>query len=558
MENKNSNSTLDEININPKTKIAKEKHNLIPINISLVKNIFSLPQQKDKNIIYINDIETLNDSSITNNLEQTSIRYNQNDSLSLSNSNNSSKTKSKNIRVKNINQNNYIKNELIAKEKENILLKKEIFKLREDINLLQNKFSKSKQNEQNLEKNITEIKKDFQIKENLFKKLIEKLKNELKEKDYILNSFQEKIILKNQTIERMRVQLKKKENEINELNRKLKKNLDMNYSILFKNNSKNKIKQKSRANSGRESMNKKLNISKINKSNSKEKIINNNIKTNNILQIQQYHLNTQRENMKNLNYIESSNSQKVIGLKKRSKLQSPILLETKYKKNNSKENKNKIRHHSYSDKVKENSKNLRDKKLSTDNNLKNLKHIFLLQEKNNEDVFLKRYSNSNSNKSKYFKQSIKSSYGDTTSSFLLPESENNRKNYKIDIPKLKKRKNNNSFNKLSDNYYSNYSNSNNQYLEQKIQIIKRRFNDEVAQNLRKINGRIIISNNLNKNTIFIPRHNTERKINFLYANSVNDSNSILSNNNYTVNTTKLYENPPSTKSNNISKQLYKY
>ena len=356
----------------------------------------------------------------------------------------------------------------------------------------------------------------------------------------------------------MRVQLKKKENEINELNRKLKKNLDMNYSILFKNNSKNKIKQKSRANSGRESMNKKLNISKINKSNSKEKIINNNIKTNNILQIQQYHLNTQRENMKNLNYIESSNSQKVIGLKKRSKLQSPILLETKYKKNNSKENKNKIRHHSYSDKVKENSKNLRDKKLSTDNNLKNLKHIFLLQEKNNEDVFLKRYSNSNSNKSKYFKQSIKSSYGDTTSSFLLPESENNRKNYKINIPKLKKRKNNNSFNKLSDNYYSNYSNSNNQYLEQKIQIIKRRFNDEVAQNLRKINGRIIISNNLNKNTIFIPRHNTERKINFLYANSVNDSNSILSNNNYTVNTTKLYENPPSTKSNNISKQLYKY
>ena len=558
MENKNSNSTSDEININPKTKIAKEKHNLIPINISLVKNIFTLPQQKDKNIIYINDIETLNDSSITNNLEQTSIRYNQNDSLSLSNSNNSSKTKSKNIRVKNINQNNYIKNELIAKEKENILLKKEIFKLREDINLLQNKFSKSKQNEQNLEKNITEIKKDFQLKENLFKKLIEKLKNELKEKDYILNSFQEKIILKNQTIERMRVQLKKKENEINELNRKLKKNLDMNYSILFKNNSKNKIKQKSRANSGRESMNKKLNISKINKSNSKEKIINNNIKTNNILQIQQYHLNTQRENMKNLNYIESSNSQKVIGLKKRSKLQSPILLETKYKKNNSKENKNKIRHHSYSDKVKENSKNLRDKKLSTDNNLKNLKHIFLLQEKNNEDVFLKRYCNSNSNKSKYFKQSIKSSYGDTTSSFLLPESENNRKNYKIDIPKLKKRKNNNSFNKLSDNYYSNYSNSNNQYLEQKIQIIKRRFNDEVAQNLRKINGRIIISNNLNKNTIFIPRHNTERKINFLYANSVNDSNSILSNNNYTVNTTKLYENPPSTKSNNISKQLYKY
>ena len=34
---------------------------------------------------------------------------------------------------------------------------------------------------------------------------------------------------------------------------------------------------------------------------------------------------------------------------------------------------------------------------------------------------------------------------------------------------------------------------------------------------------MIISNKLNNNNnnIFIPRHNTERKINFLYANSVN-------------------------------------
>ena len=173
MDNKISNNTFEDINPNrdKKTKLIKEKHNLIPINISLVKNIFTLPQQKEKNIIYINDIETLNDSSsLTNNLEQTSIRYNHNDSLSLSNSNNSSKGKSKNIRIKNINQNNYIKNELIAKEKENILLKKEIFKLREDINIFQNKYSKSKQNEQNLEKNITEIKKDFQIRENIAKK----------------------------------------------------------------------------------------------------------------------------------------------------------------------------------------------------------------------------------------------------------------------------------------------------------------------------------------------------------------------------------------------------
>ena len=554
MDNKISNSPLDDNNSNKDKKIKsiKERRSLIPINISLVKNIFTLPQQNDKNIIYINDIETLNDSSLTNNLEQTSIRYNQNDSLSLSNSNNSSKTKPKNIRIKNIDQNNYIKNELIAKEKENILLKKEIFKLREDINLFQNKFSKSKQNEQNLEKNLIEIKKDFQMKENIITKLIEKLKNELKEKDYILNSLQEKIILKNKYIERLRIQLNKKESEINKLNRKLKKNIDINYSRLYINKERNfskNSKSKQRASSGRETTNKKINISI---SNSKEKTINENKKSNNILHLQHYNLNTQIENIKNFNYIESSNSQKVIGLKKRSKLQSPIILETKYKNSNNKETKNKFKNYSYSDKIREYSQKQCDKSIS-DNNLKNLKHIFLLQGKNNDDVFLKRYSNSNNNKSKYLKQSIKSYGCDTTSSFLSPDSEINRKNYKIDIPKLKTRKSNNSFSKLISN---NYSNSN-QNLEHKIHLIKKKFNDEMEQNLRKINGKMIITNKLNNNNnnIFIPRHNTERKINFLYANSVNESNSILSNN-YTVNTTNLYENIPSTKSNNISKQIY--
>jgi len=553
MDNKISNSPLDDNNSNKDKKIKsiKERRSLIPINISLVKNIFTLPQQNDKNIIYINDIETLNDSSLTNNLEQTSIKYNQNDSLSLSNSNNSSKTKQKNIRIKNIDQNNYIKNELIAKEKENILLKKEIFKLREDINLFQNKFSKSKQNEQNLEKNLIEIKKDFQMKENIVMKLIEKLKNELKEKDYILNSLQEKIILKNKYIERLRIQLNKKESEINKLNRKLKKNIDINYSRLYINKERNfskNSKSKQRASSGRETTNKKINISI---SNSKEKTINENKKSNNILHLQHYNLNTQIENIKNFNYIESSNSQKVIGLKKRSKLQSPIILETKYKNSNNKETKNKFKNYSYSDKIREYSQKQCDKSIS-DNNLKNLKHIFLLQGKNNDDVFLKRYSNSNNNKSKYLKQSIKSYGCDTTSSFLSPDSEINRKNYKIDIPKLKTRKSNNSFSKLISN---NYSNSN-QNLEHKIHLIKKKFNDEMEQNLRKINGKMIISNKLNNNNnnIFIPRHNTERKINFLYANSVNESNSILSNN-YTVNTNNLYENIPSTKSNNISKQI---
>ena len=83
-----------------------------------------MPQQNDKNIIYINDIETLNDSSLTNNLEQNSIKHNYNESSSLNQSIVNSRTKPKSI-----NQNNYLKNELISKENENHLLKKEIFKL---------------------------------------------------------------------------------------------------------------------------------------------------------------------------------------------------------------------------------------------------------------------------------------------------------------------------------------------------------------------------------------------------------------------------------------------
>lgn len=544
MEKKESNNLIknNKTSKDNDEKYKRENHNLIPINISLVKNIFTLPQQKEKNIIYINDIETLNDSSLTNNMEFSSIGNIKSDSLSLSQSNNSTKAKPKNIRIKNISPNNYIKNELVAKEKENILFKKEIFKLREEINLYQTKFLRFKQQEQNLEKSISDMKKESLYKEKETYKLIEKLKNELKTKDFILNSFQEKIILKNQEVERLKIQLKKKDNQINELTRKLKSYSEVNNSNQYINKH-NLSRSKQRANSGRESTN-----TKIVPANSKEKIRIDNKSPNNYLQLQHYHYNTKRESNQNLYCIEPPpNTQKVIGLKKRSKLKAPFLLNIK-SNNKKNENKNKFKYYSYSDKLNEKSKKENENNKSVSNsNLKNLKHIFLLQGKSHDDVFLKRYSHSNSNINKNLKQSIKSSIGDITSSYMVPESEINRKNYKIDIPKFKKRKNN-SFNRINE------SNSRKKLLEQNIKIMKRKFND-MTQNLIKINTKLMASNDLPKNNSFIQEHHTERKINFLYNNSINNSNSLSSNNNFTVNAIKFYDNN-STKSNIVNKKYF--
>ena len=573
MENKSPNNTINDIKSN-KENISispRENQKLIPINISLVKNIFTYPQQKDKNIIYINDIETLNDSSLTNNLEQNSIKHNYNESSSLNQSIINSKTKPKSI-----NQNNYLKNELISKENENHLLKKEIFKLKEDLNLSQIKILKLKQYQQNLEKIINDIKKEFQTKEKVTTKIIENLKAEIKNRDYIFNSFQEKIVSKNQIIDRLKIQLKKKENEINELKRKLQKNIDIynyNYNLnttkefenvkykdnyIRQNNSKNKTK----ANSSRKTASKK----KINKSNSREKMRSESKSGNDILQLNLYHSNTNRENDKNLFNIEPTNTQKVISLKKRTKIKSPLLYKFKNKSINKsiKDLNNntqyiriktnlgkKFKYDSYSDKIRENSSRISEKSLLKDN-MKNLKNIFLLQGKNGEDAFLKRYSNSSKNKNKNLKN-IKSSFGDNTYSNMHLESEYKLKNYKIDIPKFKKRKNN-SFNKINDN-----SNSL-KYFEQKRSLIKRKFNDEIAQNLKKMNDKFMASSNFQKNSTLIKKHFVSNKINFLYTNSINDSNSVLTNinnNNLTANSIRFFDNNNSTKSNNISNHQFK-
>ena len=109
MENISSNKISNNNKLNKENNIDNSFINnqkLLPVNISLIKNIFTIPQYKDKNVIYINDIETLNDSSsLTNNLEEGSIKYNQNDSLTLSHSNENQKIKSN----KNIKHNDYLK-----------------------------------------------------------------------------------------------------------------------------------------------------------------------------------------------------------------------------------------------------------------------------------------------------------------------------------------------------------------------------------------------------------------------------------------------------------------
>ena len=549
MENISSNKISNDNKLNKENNIDNSFINnqkLLPVNISLIKNIFTIPQYKDKNVIYINDIETLNDSSsLTNNLEEGSIKYNQNDSLTLSHSNENQKIKSN----KNIKHNDYLKRELITKENENLILKKEIFKLREEINSNQIKILKLQQYEQDFEKIINDMKKDFKAKEKSNNKIIEKLKNEIKIKDHILNSFQETIIVKNQMIERFKVQLKKKDNQINELKRKIRKNLEINYSnsnIFFKRKSsnssykENKIKNNSSKNRQKET--------------SKEKVKNENKSSNNLLQLQHYHSNTNRDNNTNIFRLEPLSTQKVISLKKRSKLKSPILYNFQTKRNNKikndiLENNNciklktnlskKFKNNSYSDKVRDNSARLNEES-SINHNLKNLKYIFLLQEKNSEDAFLKRYSNSNKNK--HLKQNIKNQNTDSNYSFMYHESGNEKKIYKIDIPKFKKRKNN-SFNKIGNN-----TNSFN-YLEQKCNIIKRKFNDEITQNMRKINGKLIFENNFQKNDTLIKKYFNKNQISFLYNNSINDTNSVSSNNNLTTTRIKLFENN-TTKSNN--------
>ena len=131
---KTSNIPKGDPGIRKKNKYTK----LIPFHIPTANQAYFLPDQFKKNIVLINDLETLNDSSscnyadcITNN-DQLSAA----DSISLIPSRKGSKSSLLEEKNK-INS----QEDLIKKEKENILLRNEIIDLKKDLHLIKDKES---------------------------------------------------------------------------------------------------------------------------------------------------------------------------------------------------------------------------------------------------------------------------------------------------------------------------------------------------------------------------------------------------------------------------------
>ena len=286
MENKTKNKNKNTSNI-PICEIGNKKKNdctkLIPLYISAAKQAYFLPGQNKKNTIYINDLETLNESSLTNNIDCLSNKDIQSfgDSISLIHSRKGSKADLFEDKNKNVNLQKY-QDELFKKEKENIILKKEITdlknnnnKLKEQESLNQTILLKINENYKNLEQILNNVKKEFNIKENEYLQQIEQLKNDIKNKDIYLNTIQEKLMFNNKIIDNLNKVIKEKDIKINELNKRLKKNqkylknnvsnVDINISHIINGNN-----NYSYSNNNKENEN--ININKINNINN----INNN------------------------------------------------------------------------------------------------------------------------------------------------------------------------------------------------------------------------------------------------------------------------------------------
>ena len=105
----------------PKNELGKKKNEytkLIPFHIPSAKQVYFLPDQYKKNTVLINDLETLNDSSFTNNFDCVSNKDQQSlgDSLSIVTSRQGAKAsllddKNKKLKFQKIHE------ELIKKEK---------------------------------------------------------------------------------------------------------------------------------------------------------------------------------------------------------------------------------------------------------------------------------------------------------------------------------------------------------------------------------------------------------------------------------------------------------
>lgn len=242
MEN-NSKSKISNI---PKSNSGKNKKTdltkLIPFNIAGIKQVYLIPEQNRNNMILINDLETLNESSITNNFEGLSIKDSFKDSFSAVQSPFSSNKEQKDLGKNNSNNNELFKDELNQKEKENNLLRNEIKELKDKIESMKDKESlyevkilHLKESNENLEKELINTKSDFNIQQKEFLEKIEVLKNDINNKEKILNSFHERIIYLNSIIN-------EKNLKINELSHKFKKNnnsrksIDINIANTYNNN----------------------------------------------------------------------------------------------------------------------------------------------------------------------------------------------------------------------------------------------------------------------------------------------------------------------------------
>ena len=242
---------------NKENKDSRQYSNLIPFNISNRNDNFLGREDIEKNTIFINDIETLNESSsFLNNLESYSIKECFKDSLSLVQSPKGLKIESNSQRNENekfkTNNTQKLKDELVIKENENTLLKNEIKELKSNIKSMEDKESSYKSKILNLNENIKSIereslnaKNEFQLKEKKLFEEAKRLKNEVKNKEKIIKMLQEKVINKSKIIKNLNDLINEKNLKINELSKKFeknyqnhsRKNIDISTNINNKNSS---------------------------------------------------------------------------------------------------------------------------------------------------------------------------------------------------------------------------------------------------------------------------------------------------------------------------------
>ena len=583
---KNSNIPKGEIGI----KIKNDYSKLIPLHISAAKQAYFLPENNKKNTIYINDLETLNESSFTNNLEGLSNRDMQSfgDSMSLVHSRQGSKTDLLEDKYKKINLHKY-QDEFIKKEKEIILLKKEINelqnnnnKLKEQESLNQTLFLKLNENYNNLEQLLNNIKKEFSVKEKELLQQIEQLKNDIKDKDIFINTLQEQSNYNKNIIDNLNKVIKEKDVKINALKKTIKKNqkylksnvdinitnnINSNNNCTFSNTNKDNDNYKNTKTNKNHANHNKVNLKEFMRKynlNNKNQNLSNNTDSKNKKKLQNqnkneftYHDQGPPKQIKNYNYIEESiasipkKSGKDSSLKKQLQLSNKVI---KNKKGRSKNNvcyslkslsnlqleRNGLNkysntsHSSFTNKMKDFDQTTFNRKKMTYNYSNNN----LTKDKKSKDFFLKRLY-------KYNKRIIKTSISESTNSYLYSDNDNSNNYYNQKINNDKNfdflKKNSTANNILREHFYRSS-------LKNIFSMSKksRKSIEDTPQNRRKLNNQIndyenkknindSFSNDLfsdnEKIFNYIKGQYKFKKPNFLFNNSMIDNMNFTSNKN---------------------------